>query len=101
MRGLQGQYRGPKGPQNLLGSVQNSAESSGIALCSRGTRGWRRDGRELGGREPGEHHDIWLMNADGTDQRRVTPEFGQFVTWSTPRLADRRLSDRRVEHTVA
>ena len=32
--------------------------------------------------EPGEHHDIWLMDADGTDQRRVTPEFGQFVSWS-------------------
>jgi Tol biopolymer transport system component len=36
---------------------------------------WRGD-------EPGEHHDIWLMDADGTDQRRVTPEAGQFVAWS-------------------
>jgi Tol biopolymer transport system component len=32
--------------------------------------------------EVGEHHDIWVMDADGTKQRRVTPEFGQFVTWS-------------------
>ena len=32
--------------------------------------------------EPGEHHDIWLMDADGSDQRRVTPEFGQFVAWA-------------------
>ena len=32
--------------------------------------------------EPGEHHDIWLMDADGGNQRRVTPESGQFVTWS-------------------
>jgi len=32
--------------------------------------------------EPGEHHDIWLMDPDGSDQRRVTPESGQFVTWS-------------------
>lgn len=32
--------------------------------------------------EPGEHHDIWLMNADGTGQRRVTPEYGHFVSWS-------------------
>ena len=36
---------------------------------------WRGD-------EPGEHHDIWIMNVDGTDQRRVTPEIGQFVAWS-------------------
>jgi Tol biopolymer transport system component len=34
------------------------------------------------GAEPGEHHDIWLMDQDGSSQRRVTPEFGQFVTWS-------------------
>lgn len=32
--------------------------------------------------EVGEHHDIWVMEADGSNQRRVTPEFGQFVTWS-------------------
>jgi Tol biopolymer transport system component len=32
--------------------------------------------------DPGEHHDIWLMNSDGQDQRRVSPEFGQFVAWS-------------------
>ena len=32
--------------------------------------------------DPGEHHDVWLMNADGSDQRRVTPEFGHFLAWS-------------------
>jgi Tol biopolymer transport system component len=32
--------------------------------------------------EPGEHRDVWLMNPDGTDQRRVSPEHGQFVSWS-------------------
>lgn len=32
--------------------------------------------------EVGEHHDIWVMSADGSRPRRVTPEFGQFVTWS-------------------
>lgn len=32
--------------------------------------------------DEGEHHDIWLMDADGSNQRRVTHEFGQFVTWS-------------------
>lgn len=34
------------------------------------------------GDEPGEHRDIWVMNADGSGQRRVTPESGQFVAWS-------------------
>jgi TolB protein len=34
------------------------------------------------GGEPGEHHDIWIMDADGSDQRRVTPEYGHFVAWS-------------------
>jgi Tol biopolymer transport system component len=34
------------------------------------------------GAEPGEHHDVWLMDADGSGQRRVTPESGQFVAWS-------------------
>ena len=34
------------------------------------------------GGEPGEHHDIWLMDADGSNQRRVTPEYGHFVAWS-------------------
>lgn len=36
---------------------------------------WRGD-------DPGEHHDIWLMDANGGNQRRVTPESGQFVAWS-------------------
>jgi TolB protein len=30
----------------------------------------------------GPHHDIWVVNADGTGLTRVTSEFGQFVTWS-------------------
>jgi TolB protein len=30
----------------------------------------------------GPHHDVWVVNADGTGLARVTPEFGQFVTWS-------------------
>lgn len=29
-----------------------------------------------------EYHDIWTIRPDGTDLRRVTPELGQFVTWS-------------------
>jgi Tol biopolymer transport system component len=30
----------------------------------------------------GPWHDVWVMNADGTNQRRVTPDFGQFFAWS-------------------
>ena len=30
----------------------------------------------------GPHHDIWVINADGTGLARVTSEFGQFVAWS-------------------
>jgi Tol biopolymer transport system component len=29
-----------------------------------------------------QYRDVWIMNADGTDQRRVTSELGQFVAWS-------------------
>jgi Tol biopolymer transport system component len=30
----------------------------------------------------GEYFDIWLIDADGTNLRRVTTAFGQFVAWS-------------------
>jgi Tol biopolymer transport system component len=30
----------------------------------------------------GPHHDIWLIDVDGSNLRRVTPEFGQYVAWS-------------------
>jgi Tol biopolymer transport system component len=36
---------------------------------------WRGD-------EPGEHRDVWLVDADGSDVRRASPEYGQFVAWS-------------------
>ena len=29
-----------------------------------------------------QHRDVWVMNADGSGQRRVTSEAGQFVAWS-------------------
>jgi len=32
--------------------------------------------------DEGPHRDVWVVNADGTGLERVTPEFGQFVTWS-------------------
>ena len=34
------------------------------------------------GERDDQHRDVWVMNADGTDQRRVTSESGQFVAWS-------------------
>jgi dipeptidyl aminopeptidase/acylaminoacyl peptidase len=34
------------------------------------------------GGEPGEHHDVWLMRPDGSEQHRVTPESGQFIAWA-------------------
>ena len=30
----------------------------------------------------GPHHDVWIVNADGTGLERVSLEFGQFMTWS-------------------
>jgi TolB protein len=30
----------------------------------------------------GPWHTLWLMNADGTEQRRLTRTFGQFAVWS-------------------
>jgi TolB protein len=30
----------------------------------------------------GEHFDVWTIGADGSNLRRVTPEFGQFMAWS-------------------
>jgi Tol biopolymer transport system component len=32
--------------------------------------------------EPGEYSDTWIMDADGSHERRVTPEFGLFMTWA-------------------
>jgi len=30
----------------------------------------------------GDHRDLWLIGADGSNERRVTPEHGQFIDWS-------------------
>jgi TolB protein len=40
----------------------------------------RTDCRSTGDIGPWE--DVWVMNADGSNQRRVTAEFGQFFAWS-------------------
>jgi Tol biopolymer transport system component len=36
----------------------------------------------LTGEPDDEYRDVWLMDADGSNQRRVTSETGQFVAWS-------------------
>ena len=36
---------------------------------------WQTDGDD-------EHRDVWLINPDGSNLRRATPESGQFVAWS-------------------
>ena len=53
------------------GSFTSSVQppSSGEAEC------WQTDSDD-------EHHDIWLIDPDGSNLRRATPESGQFVTWS-------------------
>ena len=56
-------------------SIAFASERDDCARTEAGEDCWRTG-------EPGEHHDIWLMDPDGTDQRRVTPEFGHFVAWS-------------------
>jgi Tol biopolymer transport system component len=43
----------------------------------------RRANEECWQAEPDDRHrDVWLMDADGADPRRVSPEIGQFVAWS-------------------
>ena len=56
-------------------SIAFASERDDCARTEPGEDCWRSG-------EPGEHHDIWLMDVDGANQRRVTPELGQFVAWS-------------------
>ena len=57
-------------------TIAYATERDDCARTPPGRDCWYGDG------EPGEHHDIWIMDIDGSNQRRVTPEAGQFVTWS-------------------
>ena len=57
-------------------TIAFATERDDCARTPPGVDCWYGDG------EPGEHHDIWLMDADGSSQRRVTPEAGHFVAWS-------------------
>jgi Tol biopolymer transport system component len=59
----------PDGTRIAFTSVRDDCSYSDAADC-----------RTTG--DIGPHHDVWVVNADGTGLARVTPEFGQFVTWS-------------------
>jgi Tol biopolymer transport system component len=59
----------PDGSRIAFSSVRDDCEYSDAPNC-------RTSG------DIGPHHDVWIVNADGTGLTRVTTEFGQFVTWS-------------------
>ncbi|HET8526867.1 MAG TPA: hypothetical protein VFM81_09560, partial [Actinomycetota bacterium] len=59
----------PDGSRIAFTSVRDDCSYSDAADC-----------RTTG--DIGPHHDVWVVNVDGTGLARVTPEFGQFVTWS-------------------
>jgi len=59
----------PDGSRIAFTSVRDDCDYSDAADC-----------RSTGDDSP--HHDVWVVNADGTGLSRVTPESGQFVTWS-------------------
>ena len=56
-------------------TIAFSTQRDDCRFASRGEECWRTG-------DIGPHHDIWLVDADGSNVRRVTPEFGQFVAWS-------------------
>ena len=56
-------------------SIAFSSERDDCAFRSADGECWRAEPDD-------EHRDIWLMDADGANQRRVTPEIGQFVAWA-------------------
>ncbi len=56
-------------------SIAFSSERDDCARVGPTVDCWRSD-------EPGEHHDVWIMDVDGGNQRRVSPEIGQFMAWS-------------------
>ena len=56
-------------------SIAFTSERDDCALVPPDQQCWRGDVGD-------EHRDTWLMDADGSNQRRVSPENGQFVAWS-------------------
>ena len=57
-------------------TIAFTSERDDCAFLPSGQECWRTG-------EPNDpHRDVWLMDADGTNLRRVTSEVGQFVAWS-------------------
>jgi TolB protein len=56
-------------------TIAFSTQRDDCRFASRDEECWRTG-------DIGPHHDIWLVDAAGSNARRVTPEFGQFVAWS-------------------
>lgn len=59
----------PDGTRIVFSSTRDDCEYSDSPRC-----------RTTG--DLGPWHDTWIMDPDGTDQRRLTYRFGQFFDWS-------------------
>jgi Tol biopolymer transport system component len=57
-------------------TIAFTSERDDCAFAPVGEACWRADGPD------DEHRDVWLIDADGSNPRRVSPEIGQFVAWS-------------------
>lgn len=57
-------------------TIAFSSHRDDCRVASRTQECWRGDGPD------DTHHDIWLIEADGSNLRRITSENGQFVAWS-------------------
>jgi Tol biopolymer transport system component len=61
----------PDGDRIAFTSVRDDCRFSDAADCRTSDTG-----------EDDPHRDVWVVDPDGTDPTRVSPEYGQFVTWS-------------------
>ena len=61
----------PDGTRIAFTSVRDDCRYSDAADC-----------RPSSTEEDDPHRDVWVVDADGTGPARVSPEYGQFVTWS-------------------
>ena len=57
-------------------TIAFTSERDDCAFAPAGDECWQEAGRD------DQHRDVWLMDADGSNPSRVSPEVGQFVAWS-------------------